>query len=78
MGNCIFRSIIPFAFRHQPLPIKSGGKYSVPKTRRYLSSSWFSASFKTSTTYAKVHAVGAIHELPLPKNKRFGYYLRKS
>ncbi|OKH19860.1 hypothetical protein FACHB389_33240 [Nostoc calcicola FACHB-389] len=29
-------------------------------------------------TYAKVHAVGAIHELPLRENKGFGYCLRKS
>ena len=31
-----------------------------------------------SRTYAKLHAVGAIHELPLPKNQGFGYCLRKS
>ncbi|MCL6752951.1 hypothetical protein KBT16_19045 [Nostoc sp. CCCryo 231-06] len=29
-------------------------------------------------TYAKVHAVGAIHELPLRENKGFSYYSRKS
>ena len=29
-------------------------------------------------TYAKVHTVGAIHELPLRENKGFGYCLRKS
>jgi hypothetical protein len=29
-------------------------------------------------TYAKLHAVGAIHELPLPENKGLGYFLRKS
>ncbi|MHC5817034.1 MAG: hypothetical protein ACYT04_14250 [Nostoc sp.] len=33
---------------------------------------------KDNWTYAKVHAVGAIHELPLPENKGFGYCLRKS
>ena len=29
-------------------------------------------------TYAKLYGVGAIHELPLPENKGFGYFLRKS
>ncbi|MHC5833152.1 MAG: hypothetical protein ACYT04_98495, partial [Nostoc sp.] len=33
---------------------------------------------KKIRTYAKLHTVGAIHELPLPKNKGFGYCLRKS
>ena len=28
-------------------------------------------------TYAKLYAVGAIHELPLPENKGFVYCLRK-
>ncbi|MEH2437081.1 MAG: hypothetical protein V7K25_23060 [Nostoc sp.] len=32
----------------------------------------------TNRTYAKVHAVGAIHELPLPENQGLGYFLRKS
>jgi hypothetical protein len=32
----------------------------------------------SNRTYAKVHAVGAIHELPLHQNKGFGYCLRKS
>ncbi len=32
----------------------------------------------SNSTYAKVHAVRAIHELPLREKKGFGYYLRKS
>ncbi|MEH2164797.1 MAG: hypothetical protein V7K38_28015 [Nostoc sp.] len=29
-------------------------------------------------TYAKLHAVGAIHELPLSETQGLGYFLRKS
>ncbi|WP_334883677.1 hypothetical protein [Nostoc sp.] len=34
--------MIPFTFRHQPFPVKSGAKSSIPKTTMYLSSGWFS------------------------------------
>ncbi|MEH2055849.1 MAG: response regulator [Nostoc sp.] len=36
------------------------------------------AKYFSNRTYAKVHAVGAIHELLLRENKGFGYCLRKS
>ncbi|MBN3895446.1 MAG: hypothetical protein HWQ41_09310 [Nostoc sp. NOS(2021)] len=43
-----------------------GGRLSSPATLGLE----FPADFHR--TYAKLHAVGAIHELPLPKNQGFG------